>query len=253
MRSGCFGNPMTPALNARTLERPRAGTVSLAIETRRIQPWARASSLTTAAVPSVEPLSTTIHAAGRHVCSMRHSPSRRRFSASFRAGVTTRWVAIETFALLSVKFVPFFGCGAVRAGDETSTLGLDLSSCLEAKSETRRRRRTLVLGAPRRAHSRSAPGRPSPWMPCAADRRAARRSRERIRSTSFGRHVDGCRPGGDSGLLQIEGDDRKIEGHVLHRLVHRRHVVQRVERIRAEPEIGGREHLERPFRPGPAP
>ena len=55
--------------------------------------------------------------------------------------------------------------------------------------------------------------------------------------------VDGGVVRRDTRLLQVEGDDRKLERHVLHRLVHRGDVVQRVERIRGEPEIGGREHL----------
>ena len=48
---------------------------------------------------------------------------------------------------------------------------------------------------------------------------------------------------GDPRLLQVERDDGQLERHVLHRLVHCRDVVQWVERVRAQPEIRGREHL----------
>jgi hypothetical protein len=81
--------------------RPRAGFASLGIEMRRIQSFSRPSSRTMSCGSSVDPLSTTIQASGRYVCLTRHSPSRCRFSASFRAGVTIRWVSIELLASMS--------------------------------------------------------------------------------------------------------------------------------------------------------
>ena len=48
----------------------------------------------------------------------------------------------------------------------------------------------------------------------------------------------GCR---DSGLAQVEGDDRQSEGHVLHRLVHRGDIVQRVLGIGRDAHVGGGE------------
>ena len=58
-----------------------------------------------------------------------------------------------------------------------------------------------------------------------------------------GLHVVGRVGRGHPGLAQVERHDRKAEGHVLHRLVHRRDVVEGVERIGAQPEVGRGEHL----------
>ena len=58
-----------------------------------------------------------------------------------------------------------------------------------------------------------------------------------------GPHVDGGVGRGDPRLAQVERDDGQPEGHVLHRLVHRRDVVERVERVRGQPDVGRREDL----------
>ena len=46
------------------------------------------------------------------------------------------------------------------------------------------------------------------------------------------RRIHRSRSRRDSRLLEIERDDGELERHVLHRLVHRRDVVERVERVR---------------------
>ena len=78
----------TPASNARTIAPPRTASGSSWRTTTWIHGWAAASSAAKAAVPSLEPFSTITHSAGSTVCAATHGASARRFSASFRAGVT---------------------------------------------------------------------------------------------------------------------------------------------------------------------
>jgi hypothetical protein len=42
-------------------------------------------------------------------------------------------------------------------------------------------------------------------------------------------------------LTQVEGDHGQLEGHVLHRLVHRRHVVERIFRVRRQTHVRARQ------------
>jgi len=58
------------------------------------------------------------------------------------------------------------------------------------------------------------------------------------------RHVDRGILGRNPGLLEVERDDRQPEGHVLERLVHGGDVVERVARVRRQPEVSGGEDVE---------
>ena len=44
--------------------------------------------------------------------------------------------------------------------------------------------------------------------------------------------------------FEVERDDWKLEGHVLHGLVHRGDVVERVQGVGAEPDVGGGEDVD---------
>ena len=58
-----------------------------------------------------------------------------------------------------------------------------------------------------------------------------------------GRHVEAGVAGRDPGLDEVEGDRRQAVRHVLHRLVHRRHVVERRLEVGAQADVGGAEVL----------
>ena len=57
------------------------------------------------------------------------------------------------------------------------------------------------------------------------------------------RRVDARLGGGHACFPQIEGDDGQSEGHVLHRLVHRRQIIQRVLGIWRNTDIGRDERI----------
>src|SRR4051812_36765154 len=48
--------------------------------------------------------------------------------------------------------------------------------------------------------------------------------------------------GGDLGLDQVERDDRQLERHVFHGLVHRRDVIERILRVGGQAEVRRRHH-----------
>ena len=103
--------------------------------------------------------------------------------------------------------------------------------------------RTRPSGDPRPARSPPAADLGGP-SPAAGPARSRRSTIARAKaSTSPGVDVDGGDGGRHPGLLEVEGDHRQAERHVLHRLVHRRDVVERVQRVRAQPQRRGREHL----------
>ena len=105
------------------------------------------------------------------------------------------------------------------------------------------RRRSPPPGGSRPAPSRRARGPTRPSRPAARvvdeldDRvgvrvdvvRLARRPRRPAADTRVSR--------------EVEGDDRQPEGHVLHGLVHRGDVVERVLRVGRQPDVRGREHV----------
>ena len=55
-----------------------------------------------------------------------------------------------------------------------------------------------------------------------------------------GRHVHGGVAGRHPRLAQVEGDHGQLEGHVLHGLVHGRHVVERILGVRRQADVRGR-------------
>ena len=178
------------------------------------------------------------------------STSVRDMSASV-ASANTRSGATASAGAGSAE-TTFGGAGftgttsAAAASAEATSAGADAVAAAGAFLPTARRTRarTRPAGAPMPGAARRAPGRAGPILA-----RAERVVDEVDDRTGVGLDVVGLdvRRGfsrGDPGLAQVERDDGDAEGHVLHRLVHRRDVVEGVQRVRGQRDVGRREHVE---------